>query len=192
MDASASDHAQANDVVATYADLESARAAITLLERHGVEGGAIELVVPGEDERALTNDAMRDVDMQATGNVGKRAGIGLLGGAVLGAVIGAVLGALASSVFDIYDTLPMAIGGALALGAMGAYAGGFYGGASGLPVSDAWGETFDAEHQRPTGQPRLAVHTGDRSKVDDVVEALRGTGALSLRRADDQGRLVDA
>jgi hypothetical protein len=118
--------------------------------------------------------------------------VGLVGGAVLGAVLGAILGAAVSAIFDIYDPLPMAIGGAIALAAFGAFAGGFYGGASGLPVSDSWGETFDAEQHTSTAPPQLAVHNGSGERVDEVVEALRGTGALSLRKADADGRLVDA
>ena len=194
MDASAKDtsSARAHDVVATYSDVESARAAITILERHGVEGGAIELDVPGAEVRPLSNDAQRDADMEATGKVGKRAGVGFLGGVLLGAVLGAVLGAAASAVFDIYSPVALALGGAIGGAFFGGFAGGFYGGATGLPVSEAWGETYTAEASAGTGEPRLAIHTGDRAKVDDVIQALRGTGALSLQKADDQGRLVDA
>lgn len=192
MEASGSDRATANDVIATYPDLESARAAITILERHGVEGGAIELDVPGAEQQPLSNEAQRDADMETTGKVGKRAGVGFVGGALIGALIGAVLGAAASGVFDLYSPLAMGLGGALGGAIFGGYAGGFYGGATGLPVSEAFGETFNAEASEGTGRPTLAVHSGDRSKVDDIVQALRGTGALSLRRADEQGHLADA
>ena len=192
MEPTGSDRATANDVIATYPDIESARAAITILERHGVEGGAIELDVPGAERQPLSNDAQRDADMEATGKVGKRAGFGFVGGALVGALIGAVLGAGASALFDLYTPLSLGLGGALGGAIFGGYAGGFYGGATGLPVSEAWGETYTAEHSAGTGQPRLAVHAGDRGKVDGIVQALRGTGPLSLRRADDQGRLADA
>ena len=192
MEPSGSERATANDVVATYPDIESARAAITLLERHGVEAGAIELDVPGASQKPLTNEAQREVDMQATGKVGKRAAAGVLGGAVAGAVIGAILGAIVSLVFDLYSPLAMALGGAIALGAAGWQLGFFYGGATALPVTEAWGESYEAEVGPGKHEPRLAVHTGDRTKVDEIVQALRGTGPLSLRRADDQGRLVDA
>ena len=192
MDVPESNQAIANDVIAIYADVESARAAITLLERHGVEGGSIELDVPGAERRPLSNDAQRDADMEATGKIGKRVGVGFIGGALLGALLGAVLGVIASAIFVVYSSLALALGGAVGGAIFGGYAGGFYGGATGLPVSEAWGETYTAEHSDGTGEPRLAVHTGDRSKVDAVVQALRGTGPLSLRRADEQGRLVDA
>jgi hypothetical protein len=192
MDGDASNQANANDVIATYADIDAARAAITVLERHGVEAGNIELDVPGAESQPLSNEAQRDADMEATGQVGKRAGIGLVGGLLIGAVIGAVLGVAASELFDLYTPLAVGIGGALAGGLFGAYAGGFYGGATGLPVSEAWGETYNAESSTGTGQPHLRVRNADGSTVDDVVQALRGTGALSLRRADGQGRLVDA
>ncbi|MEX2660215.1 MAG: hypothetical protein WD232_11000, partial [Acidimicrobiales bacterium] len=88
--------------------------------------------------------------------------------------------------------LPLAIGGAIALGAAGWQLGFFYGGATGLPVSEAWGESFGAQHSAGTGESRLAVHAGQPERVDEVVQALRGTGALSLRKADAEGRLVDA
>lgn len=201
MDGTASNHgsgtgsesADAHDVVATYPDVASARAAIEALERHGVEAGKIDLDAPDADARPLTEDAQRDADMEATGAIGKRAGVGLLGGAIIGAVIGAVLGALASSLFDIYTPVAMALGGALGGAAFGASAGVFYGGASGLPVSEAFAETFDAEHQAGAGaETRLAVHNVDAAGVDEVVQALRGSGPLSLRRADGDGRLTDA
>lgn len=181
-----------NDVVATYPDVESARAAITILERHGVEGGSIELDVPGAERQPLSNEAQRDADMQATGKVGKGAAIGVVTGAVGGAILGAVLGALVSIVFDLSSPLVLAIGGGLALGAAGTQLGFFYGGATKLPVSEAWGESYNAQSSAGTGEPRLAVHAGQPERVDEVVQALRGTGALSLQRADGQGRLVDA
>jgi hypothetical protein len=162
MDASADNQASAHDVVATYENIDAARAAITILERHGVEA------------------------------VGKRAGVGLVGGLLIGALIGAVLGAAASAIFDLYSPLALGLGGALAGGLFGAYAGGFYGGMTGLPVSEAWSDTYNAESSDGTGQPHLRVRNADSSSVDDVVQALRGTGALSLRRADGQGRLLDA
>lgn len=197
MDASASNSASggsaaANDVVATYRDIESARAAITILERHGVEAGNIELDVPGAERRPLTNDAQRDADMEATGQVGKRAGIGLVGGLLIGALIGGVLGAAVSAIFDLYSPLALAAGGALGGGMFGAYAGGFYGGATGLPVSEAWGESYNAEQADGNVEPRLSVHSGEPERVDEVVQALRGTGPISLQRADGQGRLIDA
>lgn len=181
-----------NDVIATYPDVESARAAITLLERHGVEGGSIELDVPGAERQPLTNEAQRDADMEATGKVGKGAAIGVATGAIGGAILGVVLGALVSIVFDLYSPLALAIGGGVALGAAGTQLGFFYGGARGLPVSEAWGESYNAESSTATGEPRLAIHGVRPERVDEVVQALRGTGALSLQRSDDQGRLTDA
>ena len=192
MDASADNQASAHDVVATYADIDAARAAITILERHGVEAGNIHLDVPGAERQPLSNEAQRDADMAATGKVGKRAGVGLVGGLLIGALIGAVLGAAASAIFDLYSPVALGLGGALAGGLFGAYAGGFYGGMTGLPVSEAWSDSYSAESSDGTGQPHLRVQNADGSTVDDVVQALRGTGALSLRRADAQGRLLDA
>ncbi len=197
MDVPASNRAPAsqvnpNDIVATYADVESARAAITILERHGVEGGAISLDVPGAEHQPLSNEAQRDADMEATGKVGRRAGVGLVGGALIGAILGAALGAAASAVFDLYTPMAMALAGALGGGMFGAFAGVFYGGASGLPVSEAWGDSYNAESSDQTGAPRLSVRSVEPDKLDEVVQALRGTGAISLQRADDQGRLADA
>jgi hypothetical protein len=191
MDAAASNRGNAHDVVATYADIDAARAAITILERHGIEAGNIHLDVPGAERQPLSNDAQRDADMAATGKVGKRAGIGFVGGLLIGALVGAVLGAAASAIFDLYSPFALGLGGALAGGLFGAYAGGFYGGATGLPVSEAWGETYNAESSSSTGEPHLRVQNADGSRVDEVVQALRGTGALSLRRADGSGQMLD-
>lgn len=197
MDASASHSASdrsatAHDVVATYPDIESARAAMTILERHGIGGGDIDLHVAGADTGPLTEASQRDADMAATGQVGKRAVAGLAIGAAIGAVVGALIGVAASVLFDVASVVALGVGGAFGGSAFGAYAGGFYGGATGLPVTDAWGESYAAENESEVGEPRLSIHNDDQGRVDEVVQALRGTGPLSLRRADGDGRLADA
>jgi len=67
-----------------------------------------------------------------------------------------------------------------------AIAGLFYGGATGLPVSDAWSETFEAVKQ---GQTAVAVHSQQSDQVDDALDALRDTGATTLARFGADGKL---
>jgi hypothetical protein len=178
-----------HNLVATYADAEHARSAIEALERKGVEAGNITLFGDGVEpaETPETNVEQRKTDMATTGKVGKRALSGLVVGAVLGALIGAVGGYLLYTAADIGpNEVVTAVGGAIALGGFGAYAGGWYGGASALPVStEAWTKTF--ESTKP-GEACVAVHSADRSQVDTAAEALAGTSAMKIVRFGRDGK----
>ena len=180
-----------HNVIAVYPTVEAAREAVTRLERTGIEAGNIELLGAGAEGAAepQTNVEQRQADMAVTGAVGKRSAVGLAIGAVIGAVVVALAALAAEAIFDI----PGATGGLLLIAALGGalfggYAGFFYGGASGLPVSDAWSETFEAVKQ---GQPAVAVHSQRADQVDDAIEALRDTGATRLSRFGADGKLRD-
>lgn len=168
-------HASHN-VLAVYPSAERAREAITQLERSGVEGGDIELLGAAAEGAAQpeTNEVQRNVDMAMSGKVGKRSLAGLPIGALAGAVVLLLVGWFAHAVFDVGDSLGQVLIGAALGGALfGAFGGLFYGGASGLPVSDAWGETFEAVRQGSTG---VAVHTEDEGEAEKAVEALQRLG----------------
>jgi hypothetical protein len=168
-------HASHN-VLAVYPSVERAREAITNLERNGVEGGNIELLGAGAEGAAVpqTNEAQRSADMAVTGQVGKRSLTGVLIGALVGAAILALVGWAAYELLDVGDELREVVIGAAVAGAIfGAFGGLFYGGATGLPVSDAWGETFEAVRQGSTG---VAVHTEDAGEAEKAVAALQTLG----------------
>jgi hypothetical protein len=169
------EHARHN-VVAVYPSVERAREAITHLERSGIEGGDIELLGAGAEGAAVphTNVAQRTADMAVSGQVAKRSLTGIPIGAVVGAVVLALVGWLAHAVFDVGDSAAEVVIGAAVAGAIfGAFGGLFYGGATGLPVSDAWGDTFESVAEGSTG---VAVHTDDGAEADKAIKALRGLG----------------
>lgn len=177
-----------HNLVATYADPEHARSAIEALERKGIEAGNITLLGQGAEPAAApeTNVDQRRSDLAATGTVGKRAMSGLVAGAVLGALLGAIGGYLVHELADVGPSaMVVVVGAALAFGGMGAYAGGWYGGASALPVSEAWGDTF--ESLRP-GETCVAVHSADRSQIDTAAEALTGSSATKIVRFGSDGK----
>jgi len=95
---------------------------------------------------------------------------------------------IADAIFEIGPTGGVALMGALGGALFGAFGGFFYGGATGLPVSDAWSETFEAVKQ---GQTAVAVHSQRADQVDEALEALRDSGATRLTRFGPDGRLRD-
>ncbi len=180
----------AHNMIAVYPTVEGAREAVTRLERKGVDAGSIELFGAAAEGAAepQTNLELRQADMDMTGRVGKRSAIGLVIGAVIGAVVVAGAAALADAAFDLGPDELVAGSGALAGALFGAFAGMFYGGASGLPVSDAWSETFEAVKQ---GQTAVAVHSSKADEVADAVDALRDSGATRLSRFGPDGKMQD-
>jgi len=180
----------AHNVIAVYSTVEGAREAVTRLERKGIEGGNIELLGAAAEGAAepQTNLEQRRADMAGTSAVGRRSSIGLAIGAVVGAVVMMVLALIFDAIFDLGPNGIVAAGGAAGGALFGAFAGFFYGGATGLPVSDAWSETFEAVKQ---GQTAVAVHSQRADEVDDALEALRDTGASRLTRFGPDGKLRD-
>ncbi|CAN5422977.1 hypothetical protein BH18ACT1_BH18ACT1_10300 [soil metagenome] len=180
-----------HNVMAVYATVEQARAAVTALERKGIEGGNIELLGAAAEgaSEPQTNVEQRKADMAMTGQVGRRSLVGILIGAVVGAVVIALLTLLIDAIVDIGEASAVLIGGVLGGALIGAFGGLFYGGASGLPVSDAWGETFEAVRQ---GRTAVAVHSQEPDQVEDAVTALRDTGAERFVRFGADGKVRDA
>jgi hypothetical protein len=178
----------AHNMIAVYPTVEAAREAVTRLERKGIEAGNIELLGAAAEGAAepQTNLEQRRADMAVTGKVGRRAGVGIVIGAVIGAVVVMGVALLADALFDIGSTGGVAVTGLVAGAIFGAFAGFFYGGATGLPVSDAWSETFEAVRE---GQTAVAVHSQQADQVDDALDALRDTGASRLSRFGPDGKL---
>jgi hypothetical protein len=181
----------AHNMIAVYPDVEAAREAVTRLERKGIEAGNIELLGAAAEGAAepQTNIEQRTADMAVTGAVGRRSAIGI----VIGAVVGAVVVGLATLAIDAAVDLPGPTGTVVLMGALGGalfggFGGLFYGGATGLPVSDAWSETFEAVKQ---GQTAVAVHSQQPDQVEDALDALRDTGATRLARFGPDGTLHD-
>jgi hypothetical protein len=177
----------AHNMIAVYPTVEAAREAVTRLERKGIEAGNIELLGAAAEGAAepQTNIEQRRADMAMTGKVGKRAGVGIAIGAVIGAVVVMVAALIADAIFEIGSNGGVAIMGALGGALFGAFAGFFYGGATGLPVSDAWSETFEAVKE---GQTAVTVHSQRSDQVEDALDALRDSGATRLSRFGADGK----
>lgn len=184
-------HFAEHNVMAVYPTVELARGAVTALERKGVEGGNIELLGAGAEgaNEPQTNVEQRQADLAMTGAVGRRSLAGILVGAAVGAVVVALLALLIDAVVDIGATAAVLIGGALGGALFGAFGGLFYGGATALPTSDAWGETFEVVKQ---GRTAVAVHSEQADQVEDAIAALRDTGAERLLRFGPDGKTRDA
>jgi hypothetical protein len=182
----------AHNVIAVYPDVTQARAALTTLERKGIEAGNIELLGPGMEEanRPQTNEEVRGADERVIAQVEKRGGLGFLVGALIGMAVMAAAAAIAHYGFDVFDTFGGVLTGALVGGAiLGGALGFFYGGATGLPVNDAWGETYMAVRG---GKTAVAVHSEEPGPVDKAVEALRSSGAEKVARFGPDGRTTPA
>lgn len=172
----------AHNVVATYRDPGGARAALTMLERKGVEGTDIELFGPGMDAAQLpmTNDEMGRTDLDAAGALAKRFSAVSFVVAVAVAGVGALLGYLLSD-----GTTGLAMGG---IGGfiVGGLLGFLYGGYSSLPANEQWEDTYAG-----TGETSLAVHSDNAATIDAALQALKGTGATRVATCGPDRQLRD-
>lgn len=172
-----------HNLVATYERPDEARAALTILERHGVESGDIELFGPGiaAAREPVTNDEQRAMDMRSTGALARRFTVVSFLAAVVGAVVFGVVGSLAG---DTTGALVGALGGFIVFGLLGFLWGGF----ASLPVSgEEWEETFAS----PVGQISVAVHSADQAEIDTALKALGGTAVKRLAICGRDGQLRD-
>jgi hypothetical protein len=171
-----------HNLVATYERPEDARAALTMLERHGVEAGDIELFGPGVEaaREPVTNDEQRGIDMDASGDMAKRFSAVSFAAAVVGALVVGVIGYL---VGEGTGAIVGAMGGFIVFGLLGFLWGGY----ANLPVSgEAWQETYAG-----TGETSLAVHSTDEAEIETALEALKGTDAKRLAVCGRDGQLRD-
>jgi len=163
------------DLVATYDSTEDARSAVIALERRGIEAADIELRGPAAEDAAIPRDgaAQREADMAVMSQLGRRALGGAmavgLGGLALGSVLGATLVGGAGPT----------VGLGVALGALCFGLGFFWGGATALPVSAAWADSWAAD---PADRAMVVVHVpGDAPKLtDELADVLRAAGARRL------------
>jgi hypothetical protein len=172
-----------HNLVATYTSPEEARAALTALERKGVESADIEMFGPGMDAASMpiTNDEQRGADMDMTGAIARRATVGVAIGAFVGALLGFVIAWIVS------DSAAVMLGAAVGGFVVGGPLGFLYSGYSGLTVSEEWGETFESTG----GETSLAVHSTDPREVERALDALRATHARRLATCGRDGQLRD-
>ena len=171
------------NIVATFPDLEKANDAALALSQAGVEADRVSILGQQQEEAASDPDT-RLRDMEATGEVAKKAGAAGAAGAALGALAGA-------AAFIIPGVGPV-IGsgiwaGLLAGGAAGGAIGGMVGGVSALSL-----EEFDLKYQGVLreGKAMVAVAVDDESSAAEARELLEKESPEDLHMIDGQGQRI--
>ena len=171
------------NVVATFADLDKANDAALALSRAGIEADRVSILGRQEEEAASDPDT-RLRDMEATGEIAKRAGAG--GGA--GAAIGMAAGAAAFIIPGIGPIVAGGIwGGLLAGGIAGGVVGGMVGGISGLSL-----EEFDLKYQSVLreGKAMVAVAVDDDESAEEAQKLLEKEGPEDVHMIDATGQRI--
>jgi outer membrane lipoprotein SlyB len=161
-------------VTATYRDLDQARAALTALERGGVDSSSISL----EGARAARAAGRHDTaarDRGVTRQMGTRVAVGAAVGGVLGGLAGFLLGSIAFSG-------PTALWAALVAGTI---AGGAVGAAVGGYATPAMGEEWEVTHDPAPDGPVWVRVTLDRpDELEKAAEVLGEKDPISIDRTD--------
>jgi len=171
------------NVVATYPDMETARRALTALERAGVDGDDISLLGREADVVAAEEDT-RNRDAHLTGDIAKKVGEG----GALGTVAGAVAGAVAFVIPGIGPGIGAGIwvatlGGAVAGGAVGGVAGGI----SAIPQTEDWELTYDEVRD---GKVLVATHAEGEDEAGRQAKVLEAHKPEKLERFDQRGKRI--
>ena len=171
------------NVVATFPDGNAATEAMLALGRAGIEADRLSMI--GRDvEEAASDPDTRLRDMEATGEVAKKAGAAGAAGAALGMIAGA-------AAFVIPGVGPV-IGsgiwaGVLAGGAAGGAIGGMVGGVGALSL-----EEFDLKYQGVLreGKAMVAVAVDDDESAAEARELLEKEDPEDLHMIDGRGERV--
>ena len=170
-------------IVATFADLDKANDVALELSQAGIEANDISILGPQQEEAASDPDT-RLRDMEATGEVARRAGAG--GGA--GAALGAIAGAAAFVIPGIGPVVGSGIwAGVLGGGIAGGVIGGMVGGISGLSL-----EEFDLKYQDVLreGKAMVAVAVDDDDGVKQARKLLEKEGPEDIHMIDGSGERI--
>lgn len=160
MERSAQDRGQ---VSADFDSMAHARAAMTKLERAGVDGGSITLA--GAAARALRQAP--DIPERDAGAA--RSWLRLsVGGAATGAVLGALAGALIGYLLFGFEDRGFLIT-TLGMAVVGLAIGGLVTPIASLPLTPQYDRTFQ---ESIPGQVRVTVHSDDRDTLRRVAEVL--------------------
>ena len=168
------------NIVATFADLDKANDAALELSQAGIEANDISILGRQQEEAASDPDT-RLRDMEATGEVAKRAGAA--GGA--GAALGAIAGAAAFVIPGVGPVIGSGIwAGLLGGGIAGGVIGGMVGGISGLSL-----EEFDLKYQSVLreGKAMVAVAVDDDEGAEKARRLLEKEGPEDIHMIDGSG-----
>lgn len=160
------------EIVATFRDMDRARAAMAALERHGVGSDAVSLVGSGPAHAAREEDTS-ERDLRVARHVGSRAIFGLTVGTAVGGAIGLIVAAVVVGGFGSVWVWGATIAGGVAGGAVGMALGGY--------ATPAVSEDWELTHEDEPGTVRVAVRSADREELDRAADVLRGADAESVR-----------
>jgi hypothetical protein len=172
------------NIVATFPDLDTANDAALALSRAGVEANRVSLL-GREQEQAASDPDTRLRDMEATGEVAKRAGAA--GGA--GAALGMAAGAAAFVIPGIGPVIGSGIwAGVLAGGIAGGVIGGMVGGVGALSL-----EEFDLKYQGVIrdGKAMVAVAVEDEGEVEEIRDLLEKEEPEDIHMINASGERID-
>ena len=171
------------NVIATFADLDKANDAALALSQAGIEANKIS-ILGREQEQAASDPDTRLRDMEATGEVARRAGTA--GGA--GAALGMAAGAAAFVIPGIGPVIGSGIwAGILAGGIAGGVVGGMVGGISGLSL-----EEFDLKYQGVLrdGKAMVAVAVDDDEGAERARNVLEKEAPEDIHMIDGSGERI--
>ena len=176
----------ANNVVATFAEIDKAREAVLALGRAGIEADKVSMV--GRDVEEVASDPdTRLRDLEATGEVAKKA---VLGGTA-GTVIGGLAGAAAFVIPGVGPAVGTGIWAAVAAGGVaGGAVGGMVGGVASIDLNDEWELTF--QDALKGGKVLVAVHADDADQAAEARRLLEEQGAERIEDLDAEGRPVQS
>ena len=172
------------NIVATFSDLDRANDVALELSQAGIEANDIS-ILGREQEQATSDPDTRLRDMEASGEIAKRAGTG--GGA--GAALGALAGAAAFVIPGIGPVIGSGIwAGLLAGGIAGGVIGGMVGGVGALSL-----EEFDLKYQGVLrdGKAMVAVAVHDEGAVSRLRELLEEESPEDIHMINGSGERID-
>jgi len=174
----------ANNVMATYGEMEQAREAVLALSRAGIEADKVSMI--GKDVEEVASDPdTRLRDLEVTGEVAKKAA---LGGAT-GTVLGGLAGAAAFVIPGVGPAIGTGIWAALAAGGVaGGAVGGMVGGVASIDLNDEWELTF--QDALKGGKVLLAVHADGEEQAAQARGILEEHGPEKMEDLDAEGRPV--
>jgi hypothetical protein len=168
------------NIVATFGDLAQANDAALALSRSGVEADRVS-ILGREQEQAASDPDTRLRDMEATGEIAKKAGAA--GGA--GAAVGMLAGAAAFVIPGVGPVIGSGIwAGVLAGGVAGGVIGGMVGGVGALSM-----EEFDLKYQGVLrdGKAMVAVAVDGDDEADEVRQLLEKESPEDMHMIDASG-----
>ncbi len=178
------------NIVATFAGMEDARAAITALERGGIDGVNVSLLGRTRDEAETAVDE-RERDGGAVSDVSKSAAKGTAAGGGVGAVAGLLGGLAAFGIPGVGPFVGSAIWAATLGGAgLGAAVGGMVGGVSATNQSESWEATY--QQSVASGRVLVGVHSDQRSDIDKARDILTGLNPAAMDEFDANRRPISA